>query len=164
MIHSLASALENVPTGCKDIRPRLPQGKRGLFFWCVSSARIYSHLSTNSELRAVTYQVNRRWGDSDDNPPVALIHDSGWCLSAYPSGLLIWEHLGGDQPKHMRNVPRERILELWLQLSKGGRRCGRRRGQLETRLRMMRAIQRDRRFGVENSARIGFEERGGGNR
>jgi hypothetical protein len=132
----------------------------------------------------VTYQVNRRWGDSDDNPPVALmrealaeldiedmehpdvalIHDSGWCLSAYPSGLLIWEHLGGDQPKHMRNVPRERILELWLQLSKGGRRCGRRRGQLETRLRMMRAIQRDRRFGVENSARIGFEERGGGNR
>src|SRR5437762_1399249 len=87
----------------------------------------------------MSYHVNRRWGDSDDDPPVermrealpeldvediqhpdvALIYDSGWCLGAYPSGLLIWEHLGGDEPRHMRNVTRERVLELWLQLSSG---------------------------------------------
>lgn len=87
----------------------------------------------------MTYHVNRRWGESDDAPPlagmrealaeldvedvehpdVALIHDTGWCLAAYPSGLLVWEHLGGGEPRHIRNVPRERVLELWLRLSKG---------------------------------------------
>ncbi len=89
----------------------------------------------------MSYHVNRRWGDADDNPSieqmrealaeldiediehpdVALIHESGWCLSAYPSGLLIWENLAGDpgKPRHMRGVSRERVLELWQRLSRG---------------------------------------------
>jgi len=87
----------------------------------------------------MSYHVNRRWGDSDDDPSVeqmrealaeldvedfehpdvALIHDSGWCLSAFPKGLFIWENLGGSEPRHMREVPRKRVLELWLLLSSG---------------------------------------------
>ena len=89
----------------------------------------------------MSYHVNRRWGDADDDPPVermrealaeldvedvehpdvALIHESGWCLGAYPSGLLIWEDLSADDgaPRHMRAVPRDRVLELWQKLAKG---------------------------------------------
>jgi hypothetical protein len=88
----------------------------------------------------MSYHVNRRWGDSDDDPPVermrealaeldvqdiehpdvALIHESGWCLGAYPSGLLIWEDLSAEgSPRHMRDVSRERVLELWQKLAKG---------------------------------------------
>src|SRR6478752_6624545 len=89
----------------------------------------------------MSYHVNRRWGDSDDDPTVArmrealaeldveddehpdvaLIHESGWCLGAYPSGLLIWEHLGHDNvgPGHMRGISRERVLELWQELARG---------------------------------------------
>ena len=87
----------------------------------------------------MSFHVNRRWGDSDDNPTiekmqealaeldvediehpdVALIHESGWCLGAYPSGLLIWEHLGGSAPRHMRGISRERVLELWQTLASG---------------------------------------------
>jgi hypothetical protein len=87
----------------------------------------------------MSYHVNRRWGDSDDDPTiekmrealaeldeediehpdVALIHESGWCLGAYPSGLLIWEHLEGSGPRHMRGISRERVLELWQMLARG---------------------------------------------
>ena len=90
-------------------------------------------------LGLMRYHVNRRWGDSDDepsiekrrealseldvedveHPDVALIHESGWCLGAYPSGLLIWEHLEDGEPRHMRGVSRERVLELWQRLSRG---------------------------------------------
>src|SRR5687768_12293784 len=87
----------------------------------------------------MSYHVNRRWGDADDDPPVermrealaeldvedsehpdvALIHESGWCLSAYPSGLVVWGHLGRQEDRHIRGISRERVLELWLKLSRG---------------------------------------------
>jgi hypothetical protein len=87
----------------------------------------------------MSFHVNRRWGESDDNPSVqqmrealaeldvediehpdvALIHESAWCLGAYPSGLLIWENLESGEPRHMRGVSRERVLELWQKLSRG---------------------------------------------
>ena len=87
----------------------------------------------------MSYHVNSRWGASDDNPSVdkmrealaelevedvehpdvALIHQSGWCLGAYPSGLLVWENLEAGEPRHMRGISRERVLELWQRLSRG---------------------------------------------
>ena len=87
----------------------------------------------------MSYHVNRRWGDTDDNPSVqqmteglaeldvediehpdvALIHESGWCLGAYPSGLLVWENLESGEPSHMCGVSRDRVLELWQRLSRG---------------------------------------------
>jgi hypothetical protein len=30
--------------------------------------------------------------DDKEHPDVALTHESGWCLSAFPSGLLVWEN------------------------------------------------------------------------
>ena len=88
----------------------------------------------------MSYHVSRRWGDcnndpsveqmrevlaeldveDDEHPDVALVHESGWCLGAYPSGLLVWEYLGNAyEPRHMRGVPRDRVLELWKRLAKG---------------------------------------------
>ena len=87
----------------------------------------------------MSYHVQRRWGDSDDDPSVekmgealaelevediehpdvALIQKSGWCLGAYPSGLLVWEHLNSGEPRHMRGVSRDRVLEMWQWLSRG---------------------------------------------
>ncbi len=54
-----------------------------------------------------------------EHPDVALIHESGWCLGAYPSGLLIWEHLGEGEPRHMRDISRDRVLEMWQWLARG---------------------------------------------
>lgn len=88
----------------------------------------------------MTYYVQSRWGDSEDEPDVDrmrellaeldapdeehpdtwLTHESGWTLSAHESGLMAWED-GEDlaPPRHMPRVSREKALELWISLSKG---------------------------------------------
>jgi hypothetical protein len=91
-----------------------------------------------------------RWGGHERNPPVermrdilqeldietqdlehpcvSLKHETEWCLSAFLSGLLVWENVGGapedDDPegqptRHMTGVSREKVLELWLKLAAG---------------------------------------------
>jgi len=87
----------------------------------------------------MAYHIYRRWGECVDEPtleqmrealadldalddehPVAwLSHESGWTLSAYSSGLLIWENLDAGGPMHMKDIPRDRVLELWERLSRG---------------------------------------------
>ena len=87
----------------------------------------------------MVYHITSRWGgdesdvptsrmrevldelDADDaeHQPVSLTHNSEWCLGAYPGGLLVWENLEDGDPRHMNDVQRERVLELWIQLSKG---------------------------------------------
>lgn len=58
--------------------------------------------------------------EDDEYPSVSLTHESEWCLGAYPCGLLIWENLGAeDEPRHMNEVARARVLELWMKLSRG---------------------------------------------
>jgi hypothetical protein len=60
-------------------------------------------------------------GEDPEHPDVALRHESGWCLSAFESGLLVWENVEGERgsERHMHSVPRDRVLELWVKLSKG---------------------------------------------
>jgi hypothetical protein len=55
----------------------------------------------------------------DEHCSVSLTHESEWCLGAYPGGLLVWENLEDGDPRHMNNVSRERVLDLWMQLSEG---------------------------------------------
>ena len=61
--------------------------------------------------------------DTDDleHPDVCLAHDSGWALSAFPSGLLVWENAEDEThpPRHMTGVSRARVLALWLLLADG---------------------------------------------
>jgi len=58
--------------------------------------------------------------DEDAFPEVTLSHDSGWSLTAFASGVLVLEHLdrtGGERV--LREVPRGRVLKLWLALARG---------------------------------------------
>ncbi|MEU7876076.1 hypothetical protein [Dactylosporangium sp. NPDC049140] len=58
--------------------------------------------------------------EDDEHPDIAVSHESGWTLSAFPSGLLVWENVDADDedersaaaPRHLRDVPRERLSEL----------------------------------------------------
>lgn len=90
--------------------------------------------------RAMGYFVTTRWGgneheptaerlwevlgqldaEDDEHPSVSLTHESGWCLAAYPGGLLIWENVEDDDaPRHRNEVPREYVLELWIKFTHG---------------------------------------------
>jgi hypothetical protein len=58
--------------------------------------------------------------EDKEHPDVALTHESQWCLSAYPSGLLVWENDEANiAPRHMKGVSREKVLGLWLKLVQG---------------------------------------------
>ena len=56
--------------------------------------------------------------EDDEHPDVSLKHEE-WCLSAFPSGLLIWGNLDEDADRHMDGVSRQKVLELWLKLAAG---------------------------------------------
>jgi hypothetical protein len=46
---------------------------------------------------------------------VSLTHESEWCLSAFASGLVVWENVAGkDEPKHMIRVPKEKTINQTL--------------------------------------------------
>ena len=58
--------------------------------------------------------------EDQEHPDVSLTHESGWCLSAFPSGLVIWENVEADgEPRHMTGLPQARVLELWQALAQG---------------------------------------------
>lgn len=88
----------------------------------------------------MTFFVQTRWGGSerspsaermrailaeldapdDEHPDAWLTHESGWTLSADQHGRLVLENVESEvPPRHMRGVPRERVLALWLQLATG---------------------------------------------
>jgi len=55
--------------------------------------------------------------DDDEHPDVFVSHSSGWTLSAFPSGLVIWEKLADDPDdevaaRHLRGISRDRQAEL----------------------------------------------------
>ncbi|MEV7289811.1 hypothetical protein AB0O01_35565 [Streptomyces sp. NPDC093252] len=57
----------------------------------------------------------------DEHPDVSLSHESGWCLSTFRSGLLVWENTedGSVAPVEMREVSREETLRLFRLLAEG---------------------------------------------
>ena len=68
-------------------------------------------------MRELLEELTRADGE---HPDVSLEHESGWCLSVFASGLVVWENVEGDgPPRHMDRVSRDKVLELWLHLSRG---------------------------------------------
>ncbi|GAA4776681.1 hypothetical protein GCM10023329_26880 [Streptomyces sanyensis] len=57
----------------------------------------------------------------DEHPDVSLTHESGWCLSAFGDGLLVWENPDEDSvaPGTMRDVARQEVLRLFGLLAAG---------------------------------------------
>jgi hypothetical protein len=121
------------------MRDVLRNRSRGRFKVDGAQPRRVSFVQTLYVGVAMAYHVTTRWGgdeaepstdrlrevlreldaDDDEHPSVSLTHESEWSLGAYPGGLLIWENLEHGEPKHMNQVPRDRILELWILLSEG---------------------------------------------
>ncbi|MEW2253345.1 hypothetical protein AB0907_39280 [Streptomyces sp. NPDC006975] len=57
----------------------------------------------------------------DEHPDVSLTHESGWSLSAFSDGLLVWENPDEDSmaPGETRDVSREEVLRLFGLLAAG---------------------------------------------
>ena len=64
-----------------------------------------------------------RWKETPHRAPsrAPSKHETEWCLSAYSGGLLVRENAEAEENKarHMKCVPRERVLGLWLALVQG---------------------------------------------
>lgn len=89
----------------------------------------------------MAFSIQHRMGDGEVNPPlkalarlydelheavdaehvdVAVEHiESETCLIAYRSGLLVREDLATDRTRHLKDVPRDQVLELWKALAGG---------------------------------------------
>lgn len=50
---------------------------------------------------------------------VSVTHESEWCISVSRSGYTTLEHLERGEPRHLRDLPREKILDLWTKLANG---------------------------------------------
>src|SRR5947208_17176177 len=52
--------------------------------------------------------------DDPEHPDVAVTHESGWTLSAFPSGLVIWENVEAEAADERRasGVSREQVRVL----------------------------------------------------
>jgi hypothetical protein len=58
---------------------------------------------------------------NDEHLDVALTHESGWSLGAFPYGGVTWENVEDDDvlPRHLDAVPRTEVRRLWLALAAG---------------------------------------------
>lgn len=58
--------------------------------------------------------------DDPEHPDVSLQHEGGWSLSAFGSGLVLFENVEeAGEPRHMKGVPHGVILEMWRLLARG---------------------------------------------
>lgn len=56
----------------------------------------------------------------DEHFGVSVEHETGWCLTAYPSGVLVWEDVESDGPTgHRRDVPVAEVRRLFRLLADG---------------------------------------------
>ncbi len=83
-----------------------------------------NHLIGNSDLEYPLESLSSLYDElleaTNEHPDVSLTHESEWCLSAYSSGLLVWENVEGDgEPKHLENTTKEKVITLWSLLAKG---------------------------------------------
>ncbi len=83
-----------------------------------------NHLMGNSENEPAFSSLSSLFDElseaSSEHTDVSLTHESEWCLSAFQSGLVVCENLAGEgEPKHMRNIQKDKIISLWQKLAQG---------------------------------------------
>ncbi len=83
-----------------------------------------NHLMGNSDIEYplnALYDLYSELSEADsEHTDVSLTHESEWCLSASSSGLLVWENVAGEgDPKHMNNIAKDKVIELWSLLAIG---------------------------------------------
>lgn len=51
---------------------------------------------------------------------VAVVHETGWSLSAFPAGLVVWDSVeGDDDPRHRVSVARAELVDMLTVLAHG---------------------------------------------
>ncbi len=57
----------------------------------------------------------------DEHPDVSVTHDdSGWAVSAFQTGLVVWENPEqDDDPRHLRDVSRQEVRRIMVLVSEG---------------------------------------------
>ncbi|MGH3117437.1 MAG: hypothetical protein ACRDQ2_10065 [Gaiellales bacterium] len=55
-----------------------------------------------------------------EHPDVAVADESGWALSAFKDGRVVWENVEEDvEPRHLEGVDRERLVTMFEALARG---------------------------------------------
>jgi hypothetical protein len=56
----------------------------------------------------------------DEHPDVAVSDESGWTLSAFGNGRVVWENVEeDDEPRHLEAVDRDRLVAMFEALARG---------------------------------------------
>ncbi len=71
----------------------------------------------DADLRGRAADLDER-GDSE-HPDVSVTHESGWSLSTFPSGRLVWENVEADTAvRHRAAHDRDEVLRLFRLLAR----------------------------------------------
>ena len=74
----------------------------------------------NPPLESLPDLYDELWSSGIVDGNVAVINDdSGWYISAYRDGRVVFGHLRESKDRHMIPVPKERVLDLWRRLIDG---------------------------------------------
>jgi len=57
--------------------------------------------------------------EDEEHGSVAVAHDSGWEIEVYYDGYVIFDNDDEEQPRHMYDVPPEKIIAMWCLLADG---------------------------------------------
>lgn len=57
--------------------------------------------------------------EDEEHTSVSVTHESEWCVGAYRGGYVVFENLEEGQPRHMTDVPPDKIVALWQLLADG---------------------------------------------
>lgn len=74
----------------------------------------------NPPVESLSDLYEELWSSGIMDGNVAVINDdSGWCISAYRNGSVVFGNLGEDGDSHMKSISKARVLELWRRLIDG---------------------------------------------
>jgi hypothetical protein len=76
-------------------------------------------MERNPSLEMLPQLLDELQSADEEHGDVSLTHETEWCLSVSKSGLVYFDNLEADEPHHMDNVSREKILEMMKCLSLG---------------------------------------------
>ena len=57
--------------------------------------------------------------DGEHNDVAVIDDDTGWCITAYPSGLVIFQCLANGTAFHMHEIKKPQVIQMWMQLARG---------------------------------------------
>jgi hypothetical protein len=65
--------------------------------------------------------LDERSGATHEHPEVGVQHESGWALSVFARGRVVWEHVEDDAvaPRHADGLSRNEVLDLMGRVAAG---------------------------------------------